>query len=109
MDLDPFLQGLFHLFGVGRHLFLGAAVRHVDFFIAQAHTGAGRVHGGVAAADDYHLVGQATLVTQVDLAEEGDDVADLGKVIFAFDFELVAQMGPDAQEKGLEALAAQFL
>ncbi len=109
MDLDPFLQGLFHLFRVGRHLFLGAAVGHVDFFIAQAHTGAGRVHGRIAAADDHHLVGQAALVPQVDLAEEGDDIADLGKIVFTFDFELIAQMGPDAQEEGLKALVAQFL
>ena len=49
------------------------------------------------------------LVSQVHLPQEGDDVVDLGKVVFAFDLQLVAQVGPDPQEKGLKALAPQFI
>ena len=56
MNQHPFLQGLFDLFGVGRHLFAGAAVGDVDLTAAQAHAGAGRIHGGIAAADDHHLI-----------------------------------------------------
>ena len=41
--------------------------------------------------------------------QEGDDVVDLGKVVFTFDLQLVAQMGPDPQEEGFVALAPQFL
>ena len=109
MDLDAFLQGLFHFFGMGRHLSPGAAVGDVDFLATQAHAGAGRIHGGIAAPDDHYLVGRPPLVPQVHLLEEGDDVVDLGKVVFAFDLQLVSQVGPDPQEEGFIALAPQLI
>jgi hypothetical protein len=81
----------------------------VDFPATQAHTGAGRIHGGVAATDDHHPVGGPPLVPQVDFAEKGNDIIDLGKVVFPLDLQLVAQVGADSQEEGFIALAPQLL
>ena len=46
------------------------------------------------------------LVAQVHLAQKRNDIVDLGKIVFPFDLQLVAQMGPDPQEEGLIAFAA---
>ncbi len=109
MDLDAFLQGLLHLLGVGGHLRPGAPVGDVHLLAPQPDAGAGRVHGGIAAADDDHLAAGILFFNEIDVPQEGNDVVHLGKVGFTLDLELVAQVGPDAHEEGLVALRAEII
>ena len=54
MELNAFPAGLLHLRGQGRHEVSGAAIEEVHFLGPGPPGGAGRVHRGVAAADDGH-------------------------------------------------------
>ena len=62
LELHVLFFGLFH-FGVqSRHLSLGTAIDNGDRLGAQAHSGARRIDGGVAAAQHDHVVAQLRLL-----------------------------------------------
>ena len=105
-ELDAFFLGLLDLPDVGRHLVPRPAVDHLHLLRAQPHRGAGRVHGGVAAAQDQHGVADVDLLAQRDLPQEDDGVHGARKV-FSRDAERPPDVSADADEGGLEALLLQ--
>ena len=107
MEVDALFLGFFDLPGVGRHLVARAPVDHLDVLGAQADGRAGRVHGGVAAAQHQDVVADVDRLVQRHLAQELDGVHGPGQV-FARDAERPAQVSADGHEGGLEALLLQI-
>ena len=78
---DALFPGLVDLQLLSGHLRLGAAVDHVDLLGPQADGGAAGVHGGVAAADNGHLVANVRPLSQGHPLEEVDAPQDPVQVL----------------------------
>jgi hypothetical protein len=101
LDHDAFLQRLFDLEVVRRHLVAGAAVDD-DRLGAHALGGAGDVDGRVAAAIDHDAAAEHRLVLAFHAAQHRDGVDDLGRVA-GRDHGALADVGADGEEGGVEA------
>jgi hypothetical protein len=77
---DAFLQRLFDLDVVCRHLLAGAAVDHDGFGRAEAAGGAGGVHGGVAAAVDRDPPAEQGRFSVFHIVQHGHRVHDPGRI-----------------------------
>ena len=103
-DLDAFFQSVLDLHLVGGHIFLGPAVKHDHFLGAQTDCGTGRVDGGVAAADDGHLLaGEVQVLLQDHPFQEVQAVVNPFQV-FPRDPQVERLLGTDGDKDGVVVL-----
>ena len=101
------LLGLVGFEGVGRHMIPVAAVDDHRLLDPEAAGGAGRVHGGVAAAVDGYSSSQlgwrqALLLGQAGLLEEAHRIEDLARLA-GRNIDPLGQMGTDGHKDGVKA------
>ena len=76
LQLDPLVQRLFDFLFVGGHHLAAAAIDHRRLLGAQPNGRAGRIDGGVAAADDDHVLADADGAAEVVDPEETQRVGN---------------------------------
>ncbi len=107
VELHAFPAGLLHLRGQSRHEGRGTAIEEVNLLGPGPPGGAGRVHRGVAAADDGHPAAHFRGSPFVDGPQETDAVLHPGQV-FAGNLEAEALVGAQGQEDRGEIPAQVF-
>ena len=107
LNVHLFVLGCVDFFGVGRHFLARTAIEDGDLVHAQAERGPGRVDGGVAAADDHHVLAQFGWLAAGHMIEKFDAAQDAFQ-LFAFKAEFVAGPGADAQKDGVKTFLFQI-
>ena len=90
-------DGPLHLFRLGGHVLLAAAVDAGHLVRPKADGGAGHVHGNVAAADDHHVLsGEVRHLVVTDVAQQlhgGDDA----QAVLPLNAGLLVRVGADGE------------
>ncbi len=106
-EFNAFLPGAVNLFGIGRHLLLGAAVDHGDPFGTQSFGRAGRIDGHVAATHHGHLSARPLPVALAGLPKKGDGVDYATGGVLTGNVHRHGTVGADGQENGPVSLIGQ--